>query len=195
MVLRFVRRAKPQSPHMYQAVRDPVSNLHFNACLSSIITSGTAWLNFTDASRSTTHPLASLFHTLHPTPWILDSTLQSPLPRYSFSPTILLYTLRYSIVLELAHLLCVSSRYCFHFPVSQHVPPHPSDPTPQSLKLYMYLNMLACHTPLTRDCFYYHDYYFYFMLFYYLFFNAKNLTSSAIIFLIPLKKFHLLGKY
>lgn len=45
------RRAKPQSPHMYQAVRDPLSNLHFNACLSSIITSGTAWLNFTDASR------------------------------------------------------------------------------------------------------------------------------------------------
>jgi len=44
-------RAKPQSPHMYQAVRDPRSNLHFNACLSSIITSGTAWLNFTDAYR------------------------------------------------------------------------------------------------------------------------------------------------
>lgn len=46
------RRAKPQSPHMYQAVRDPLSNLHFNACHSSIITSGTAWLNFTDASPS-----------------------------------------------------------------------------------------------------------------------------------------------
>lgn len=45
-------RAKPQSPHMYQAVRDPRSNLHFNACLSSIITSGTAWLNFTDAYRA-----------------------------------------------------------------------------------------------------------------------------------------------
>lgn len=37
---------------MYQAVRDPRSNLHFNACLSSIITSGTAWLNFTDAYRA-----------------------------------------------------------------------------------------------------------------------------------------------
>ena len=51
------RRAKPQSPHMYQAVRDPLSNLHFNACLSSIITSGTAWLNFTDAHPSTRTPL------------------------------------------------------------------------------------------------------------------------------------------
>lgn len=52
---------------MYQAVRDPLSNLHFNACLSSIITSGTAWLNFTDApqlslSISLPTPLSSHTH-------------------------------------------------------------------------------------------------------------------------------------
>lgn len=41
---------------MYQAVRDPRSNLHFNACLSSIITNGTAWLNFTDAYRALASP-------------------------------------------------------------------------------------------------------------------------------------------